>query len=114
MAINGPSLGSLNEVLWHYTVTFTNRTTDTFDEVVVFYATPINPVNMVKEVVLKPNDRRVFDLGECRDMLGYNLGVFNGTTMVVRFPAMGSMTRQRASQINPSDHFLCEDSWLIE
>ena len=114
MGLNGPSLGSLNDVLWHYTVTFTNRTTDVFDEIVIFYSTRNGSIKMVREEAVRPNDRRVFDLGECRDMVEYNLGVFIGTTMVVRFPATGSMNRQLASQINSTDHFLCEDSWYIE
>lgn len=113
MGINGPSLGSVDDVLWHYTVTFTNHTTDEFDEVVIFYSTKAGAIQMVKEVAVKPEDRRVFDLGECRDMVEYNLGVFLGTTMVLRFPQSGSMNRQLASQINSSDHFLCEDSWQI-
>ena len=114
MGLNGPSLGSLNDVLWHYTVTFTNRTTDQFDEVVIFYSTRDGSIKMVRELNVRPKDRRAFDLGECTDMVEYALGVFIGTTRVARFPVTGSMNRQLASQFNPTDHFLCEDSWYIE
>jgi|SRR4051812_34253605 hypothetical protein len=114
MGINGPSISSINEVLWHYTVTFTNRTTDVFDEVVIFYSTPGGAISMVKETNLQPGNRRVLDLGVCSQMVSYNLGVFIGTTMVAKFPETGSMTRELASQLNPTDRFLCEDSWFIE
>ena len=114
MGINGPSITPVDDVRWRYTVTFTNRTADLFDEVVIFYSTKSGAISMVKEINFAPANQRVFQLGECGQMVEYNLGVFIGTTMVVRFPETGGMTRQLASQMNPSDRFLCEDSWYIE
>jgi hypothetical protein len=113
VGINGPSLKSVGEVAWHYTVTFTNQTTDVLDEVTLFFETQSGAIQMRQHTTIAPAERRVFDLGLCGDMKSYAFSIYIGTTEIFRVPETGSMTRELASQVNPTDVYLCEDSWRL-
>jgi hypothetical protein len=113
VGINGPSVKSVGEVAWSYTVTFTNQTTDVLDDVALFFQTRSGAIQFRQHTTVLPGERRVFDLGLCGDMVGYNMGIYIGSTEIFRIPASGSMTRQLASQTNPTDQYLCEDSWRL-
>ncbi|MBT2547466.1 CFI-box-CTERM domain-containing protein [Arthrobacter sp. ISL-65] len=103
---------------WIYTVTLRNSTTDTFQKVRCFYLVkPGNPDNMgVTEVgVINPGDVVVFPLSVCSDLLSYTLeGEFveeGGASGTFEWPGQGPMTPARASVVNPTDTFPCEDSF---
>src|SRR5688500_468705 len=113
MGINGPSLGAIGDVTWLYTITFSNQTTDALDEVVVFFQTLDGSIQSRSERNWGPGETRVFALSTCADTVSYSLGVFIGNTMVAKIPDQGNMTREMASQLNPDDRFLCEDSWRL-
>jgi hypothetical protein len=113
VGINGPSLRSVSEVAWSYTITFTNETTSVIDEVAVFFQTQNGAISFRNFTTIEPNGRRVFDLGLCGNMASYTMGIYIGTTEIFRIPDTGNMTRERASQENPTDQFICEDSWAI-
>ncbi len=114
MGINGPALGAVDNVIWQYTVTFLNQTPDVIDEIVVFYMTKAGFIQSKHETNWMPGERRVFVLGTCGEMVNYVIGVFIGNQNVAKMPATGNMTRELASQLNPTDRFMCEDSWKLE
>lgn len=113
MGINGPSLKSVDEVAWSYTVTFTNQTTDVLDEVTLFFQTKSGAIQMRQQTTIGPGERRYFDLGLCGDMASYAFSIYIGNTEIFRVPETGNMTRELASQLNPTDQYLCEDSWRL-
>ena len=104
-----------DNVQWEYTVTVTNRTTDVFDNIVIFYATKGQTgVTFLESGTVGPGGVIVFRLGPCGAMRSYTMGVMIGQDMVAKLPDQGEMDRDLASQMNPTDHFICEDSWSIE
>jgi len=104
-----------NEVQWAYTVTVTNRTDDVFDEITIFYKLRGETnVRITRANTVIPEQRVVFELGPCGAMLSYTMGLFIGNDLVGQLPDQGEMDRNRASQMNPTDRFICEDSWSIE
>jgi hypothetical protein len=114
MGINKASLGSVSETSWMYTVTFTNVTTDVIERVVLFFtSTAFEGVKYLEAVGLAPNRSYVFKLDQCADMIEYNIGVFIDDELVARIPESGSLNSITASALNPTDHFLCEDSWRL-
>jgi hypothetical protein len=99
---------------WFYTVTITNRTEDTFDEISLFYKRKDLPgVVFLTEPIVSPGESVVFRLGVCRQMESYVFGGFIGATEVFKLPEVGVMTPQLASQIKSSDIEPCADSWAI-
>jgi hypothetical protein len=99
---------------WFYTVTITNQTEDTFDEIALFYKRKDLPgVVFLREAIVAPGERVEFRLGVCRQMESYAFGGFIGDTEVFKLPETGVMTPQLASQINVTDKEPCADSWRI-
>ncbi len=104
----------LDPTEWFYTVTVANRTTDTFDQIVVFYKrVNLEGVVFLQEVGVTPGQVVVFRLGACNRMENYVVGFFLGDDLVAKIPGSGNMTPQLASQLNPTDVEPCADSWSI-
>jgi len=100
---------------WLYTVTVRNNTTDTFTEIVVFYArTNETGVVYLSHREVPPGKVVVFNLGVCKLVRSYTVGFFLGEDLVAKFPETGELTAENASQLNPGDTLRCADSWVIE
>lgn len=118
MGINGTSLIPLNQIAWQYTVTFANRTPDTMRSVVVTYA--VRGEMTPRQLQIDnwgPGRIDVFALCPCPNLVDYAIAIFTDDGQVISIPPendpLGPMTPRRASQFNPTDQFLCEDSWSI-
>lgn len=103
-----------DQVQWAYTVTVRNTTTDVFDDIVLFYSTKGQTgVTAVHSGTVAPGDAVPLVLGPCGAMESYAFGVFIDDEMVAQLPDQGNMTPDLASQMNPTDKFICEDSWQV-
>jgi len=100
---------------WIYTVTLTNKTSKTFNEIVLFYDKVNTPgIIFLQELEVKPNETRVFKLDVCKTIKSYVIGCFVNEQMVARIPASGqAITPTSAGQMNPADKDSCADSWQI-
>jgi|SwirhisoilCB1_FD_contig_21_8816734_length_536_multi_3_in_0_out_0_1 hypothetical protein len=99
-----------------YVVRFSNMTSTTFDEVVVFYKRKsLSGVVFLNKIGLIPGEVTEFNLGFCYLMESYVIGLFINSELVAQLPAAGdgNMTPERASQFDPSDIDPCVDSWSI-
>jgi hypothetical protein len=99
-----------------YIVRFTNHTSVTFDEVIIFYKRLNLPgVVFLQEIGLVPGEVRDFNLGLCIMMESYVIGIFIGEDLVGQLPGpgQGNMTPARASEFDPSDVDPCADSWGV-
>lgn len=119
-AIGNDHLMQFDTSQWFYTVTITNRTTDTFDEIALFYKRVNLPgVVYLGELNVGPSQTRIFNLGPCTQMESYAFGLRIGNDFVFQFPRdiLGpgiNMTPHLASVYSPSDVEPCADSWRIE
>lgn len=116
----------LDDVAWDYTVTVANRTGVELDEITIFFATRASSFNppLIEKHVL-PDERRVFRLGPCPDLVSYAMAAYIGRVEVAVLPpndpmdpktaewGPGPVTPEKASIHNSTDKFLCEDSWRI-
>lgn len=97
-----------------YRVFISNATTDTFDEIVIFYKRVGLPgVVYLTEPLVGPGQVRAFMLGAAENMESYVVGFFLAGQNVAQIPSQGNMTPALASQLKPSDTDLCLDSWEI-
>ena len=98
-----------------YTVSVTNRTVDTiFDRFVCFYnRVGQSGVVFLEQLIVIPNETRVFNLGPCGEMQSYVIGFFVDDDLVAKIPLSGNMTPALASMVSPGDVSPCEDSWAI-
>jgi hypothetical protein len=112
---NVPSRNLSLVTLPFYTVTVTNRTTeDIFTRIVVFYKRlNLSGVVFLEQLIVIPNESRVFNLAFCDQMESYVVGFFIDDDLVAKIPGQGNMTPQLASQLNSTDFYPCEDSWSI-
>jgi len=100
-------------------VTFSNNSTDTFDQVVLFYKRVGLPgVVFLEAPAFRPGTKIIFVLGICSQVESYAMGVYffdaqGNLSEVARIPSQGNMTPALASQLNPTDTDLCADSWSI-
>jgi hypothetical protein len=101
-------------VQWAYTVTVTNATEEVFDDIVIFFKTKGQTgVTYIHSGTVMPATTVPMALGPCGAMESYVLAAFIGDTIVAQLPDQGNMTPQMASQMNPTDKFICEDSWRV-
>lgn len=114
----------LNDVLWQYTVSITNRTPEVLDQILLLYRNKASQLAYLEHNDVQIGETRVFQLGICPDMESYSFSVFIKGVEVSWLPPRegdldyaewgpGPVTREKASLHNPTDKFLCEDSWSV-
>jgi hypothetical protein len=109
-----PDAGQVSEDAMTYRVIVSNLSTDTFDQIVVFYKrVGLDGVVFLKEENVQPQQVRGFVLGPCLAMESYVVGFFIGDDRVAKLPDSGNMTPELASQLNPEDTWRCIDAWSI-
>lgn len=116
MGINSESLEPVNDIAWHYAITFSNASNEHLTSVILTYGVVgSNTPRQVEITDWPPGRVAVFDLGPCPALVDYLILITFDDRSTLSFPdeddPLGLMTPRRASEIHPNDHFLCEDSW---
>lgn len=118
MGINNSSLEPVDNIIWLYTITFTNYTNETLYSVVVTYSVQGQPEPL--QIQLRdwpPQHTDVFKLCPCAQLVDYTIFIHftdgTYTSMPDENDPRGPMTPRRRREEYPLDHFLCEDSWAL-